>query len=98
MKHTTEIETIFAGFLPWVQGRPADETYDYIQPTNCAFAQYLKALGFRRVSVGASDFCMRSKGLFARSREHDLPRFISRALNSSDNTFGALAKRLVAFK
>lgn len=39
-------------FLAWVMNKPQDGEYDYCKPQNCAIAQYLKANGFKGVSVG----------------------------------------------
>lgn len=92
MKHATEIETIFAGFLPWVQSKPRDEAYDYCAHDNCALAQYLHALGFAQASVGSRGFSLRDE------MDHPIPNALHDALAGLPETFGALADRLGAAK
>lgn len=33
--------------INWLKTKPADETYDYGEPSNCLIAQYLRAQGYR---------------------------------------------------
>lgn len=80
-------------FAEWVEKQPAEKTFDYFDPKNCAFCQYLKGLGFKRAQVGGHDYSL--TGRFEDDRL--LPEGIAPSvLCGSTNTFGALAARLRA--
>lgn len=90
-------DIIFAGFLPWVEKQPADKTYDYGSPWGCAFAQYLKAIGYTDAQVGPYEFSLNGNAF------NKMPKNIDNAVLDStgllthpkrDWTFGGLAQRL----
>lgn len=47
---------IIAGFVPWVAKQNPAQAYQYHSTTHCAFAQYLKALGYSDVLVSGFSF------------------------------------------
>lgn len=94
MRHFDEMQTVFAGLLPWVQEQDPTRTYDYQDTSGCAVCQYFKALGFEAVSASGTDVECAVDGL---TRSIRLPGDISLALVALDEqeaTFGSLANRL----
>lgn len=65
-------------FADWVNTKPADEAYDYLNPNACAFYQFAVAFGIPNPVRDGSD----------------IPPRIEDALNDVPMTFGALADRL----
>lgn len=43
-------------FVTWLGQQDPDGTYEFADPTKCAYAKYLQSLGFNRSAVGAYDF------------------------------------------
>lgn len=85
----------FEDFLDFARGKPADETYDYVDNRNCAFAQYLKSIGVDNPSVVPGQW----KRRFTTTRYDYDPRIDPAAAdidNGHDWTWGALVKRLEA--
>ena len=78
-------------FLQFCESKPADEVYDYTDPFNCAFCQYLKSVGYKRPAVNPHDW--RPDRLHDSNRR-DLPAGVDQAALRSSHTFGALATRL----
>lgn len=78
---------LLSGFGPWVAKQPAGRAYEYDDPRHCAFAQYLRAMGGRNVSVAMSFYSYNG-------RDYTLPFDINRAVRDGARTFGALAERL----
>ena len=91
-----------AEFLDWVRTKPADEAYDYNDPSDCAICQFLRDAGrCDRPSVGTTVW-NRLGHLFDGGPTYTLPAHVSKASMGrdedavSDWTFGALATRLQA--
>lgn len=74
-------------FTAWVATKPMDETYSYIDPANCALAQYLQSRGvtFPRNMVSGTPM-------------RELHPLLPSALNDGAyrSTFGSLRDRLLA--
>lgn len=45
-----------AGFVAFAATKNPDETFNYFSNGNCAFAQYLKSLGYEQPWVGGGEF------------------------------------------
>jgi hypothetical protein len=82
--------TIINGFRSWVEQQPENKKYNYFAPGNCAFAQYLKALGYKRPDVDPYVFRLDRRDEIS----YDLPEDLDDALYLEPSTFGNLAKRL----
>lgn len=80
----------FAGFLAFCESKDLDERYEYMAVGNCAFAQYLHAIGFLTARCGGDYW---REGIEDQAR-HALP-FPPTVLCGTP-TFGALAERLHA--
>lgn len=52
-------------FLEFAKSKPADERYEYLSNGNCAFAQFLKSVGYERISVGGYNFAGIAPGFMA---------------------------------
>lgn len=84
-----DIEAGCPRFREWV--RLQSGTYDDLSAKDCAFAQFLKAHGFRNPLVGGRAF------YFNGATDDDgytLSDKMYNAINSGKNTFEALAERL----
>jgi len=60
-------------FTDWLKTQNPETRFDYVSNDNCVFAQYLKAMGFQRVSVNPWTFWV---GI----SEHSLPRNVNAAI------------------
>lgn len=83
-----DMEAGSPAFREWVQGQVGE--YDDMSATDCAFAQFLKAEGFKDAVVGGTFF-------YFHAYEERSCRFTDKmrhAINSGENTFEALAERL----
>lgn len=92
MKNPISIEA----FADWCDKQSADRVYDYKNGHECAFAQYLVALGFMPC-VNEEAYCLdhllMTKDL---SAWRPLPFGLDLAVYEFPRTFGALAGRLRA--
>jgi hypothetical protein len=81
-------------FTDWCEKKPAGEEYEFTDCRNCAFAQYLKSLGFERPIVWPDGW---QRDAFDKPRRLPHPK-LNAMLNNGlqGRTFGALAKRLRA--
>jgi len=65
------------GFALWLEAQDPTIVYDYSDPMECAWAQYMKAIGYQRISWDSDDF----------------PKGIRYTLNHNDQTYGAALAR-----
>lgn len=72
MRTERSMDMVFAGFGPWLE-KHANEQFKVSDSQNCAFATYLKELGFTDVKVFFHDFS-------ANGRVYGLPNNIARAI------------------
>lgn len=79
-------------FGNWVEKQHPSERYVYDDCANCAYAQYLKSLGYDRVRVGVDEACFID--VMGAIKKIRLPRGLDRAVGLGSNCFGALAQRL----
>lgn len=77
-------------FLAWVEKQPANGEYDYSDHRNCAFCQYLRAVGLENPSVNPIAWRPDRNALDYRP----LPSNLDEAAADRPWTFGALADRL----
>lgn len=86
-------------FADWCAKQPADKHYDYHAVRDCAFAQYLRSLGFETAIVSPMQYCI------GEGEVRPLPEGVDAAvyggifslpftLPRTRHTFGALTKRL----
>jgi hypothetical protein len=68
-------------FIKWLKTRPADETYDYTEPTKCAIAQYRNARGIQPVALKSGEI------------PHPFYMIVHPPYRSEPWTFGAALKR-----
>lgn len=76
-------------FAEWCEKQPANKEYDYANPRDCAFCQYLKGVGFEYPGVNSTHW--RPDALGDDNRPLGV---IADALARLPYTFGALAARL----
>lgn len=91
-KFTDEkIKDIHDGFHPWVKAQDPTASYVYFENGNCAFARYLKSLGYTDVCVGAFDWSVSADGANAHSLPHQLFHQLAIAAGGlKATTFGEL--------
>lgn len=79
-------------FAMWLETQPANERYSFLNVSNCAYAQYLKAKGYRFVLIGGFSF---SHGwrTFIPSAGRPLTADVRHVLNGHPYTFGAALQR-----
>lgn len=81
----------YEDFKRWVGTKDPEETYDFIDNTNCALGQYLQSLGYTSGQVNVGPFSFTTpRGMEA------IPGKLARALVQvkGDYTFGDLVKRM----
>lgn len=84
-------EPTLAGFIAFCESKPADERYDYMDNTRCAFGQYLNdACNLRGAHCGGKWW-----GLEGCMTERPMP-FNPLVLVEHPHVFGELARRLRA--
>jgi hypothetical protein len=99
LKSTERPETIadvmsVKRLIAWLETKPADGTYVYIDGSRCLLTQYLQASGFPQGRVGAFHFFPdafdRSEPALSLPKDlHD----IAFGLNAAERTFGAALQR-----
>jgi hypothetical protein len=80
-------------FQRWVKAMPAEQEYDYQQPTKCAFAQFLKSQGYPNPVVLVSSFVLHNSTTAWHRYRYDYPQDLAQAI-MGPATFGALSERL----
>jgi len=73
-------------FIAWLEKKPARETYDYHESTECLLAQYLRDSGFTRVIVSQRSF-------YHNTAEGSLPLKFNEIASTRPHTFGAALSR-----
>ena len=89
-----------ADVLAWARTKPADERYDYGDPSDCALCHFLIVTG-RAVDPSVGPWISeRLTGYWqdcaGDNAKHPYPRGLEPALSTSPHRYGALVKRLEA--
>jgi hypothetical protein len=79
-----------ASFIAWLEQKPADEKYCYVETGRCLIAQYLLHLGHEFVSVGPGGRYSLSLPI---QDDHQAPKPIWQVAICEPWTFGAALKR-----
>jgi hypothetical protein len=79
-------------FAEFCESRPADEAYDYINPSRCPVAMFLRSNGYPSARVVPAAW----RESAATSDYHDFDQRIEDAVNIEPCAFGALSTRLRA--
>jgi len=76
-------------FAEWLEQQPAEKSYDFFEPANCAIAQYMRHLGFRHVVYSTFD-CRPMQGDDGPTLPREMIDVVVRA--AGEGTFGRAAR------
>jgi hypothetical protein len=51
-----QVKETLADLIAWLRTKPAEEEYNYANPSDCALAQFFKARGYRLRGLSCNDF------------------------------------------
>ena len=85
------------GLISWLETKPADDAYCYIDTGHCLIGQYTRErLGFEDVTVGSLRFIgLKGDGL---GRYYSMPPHWNNVAAHFPHTFGAALERARAYK
>lgn len=88
-----ELKKLFDGFPLWLKTKDPDEEYRYTSPDQCAFAQYLKAVGHTTARVTNDEFTFddwRTSNYIREDIRHAVFLPLGYSSGSAHRTFGML--------
>jgi hypothetical protein len=80
--------TTLKGLISWLRTRSTNETYDYMDTSNCLLCQYAQAHGFKKAKAG-SNYIREFKGNSMNFFDQD----VSYVVGAGEKTFGAALQR-----
>lgn len=92
------------GLIAWLERKPADQEYDFLDNANCLNAQYFKARGFPLFSCGTISFAYWRKKHFLwlfpykTMTEVAFPMAFNVVAVKEPRTFGAALERARAYR
>ena len=85
--------------VEWLESKNPAEEYVFISLQNCLIAQYLRARGYKNVSVGGSFFFHKPTGFFSSVKRprKNIPPIFNNISTPAPRTFGAALERARAY-